>query len=147
MTGLSRATLGTLVLLTSCSQPTYAALPPSAYPNPKDASEDLVIKVVRVSRQITELNTIRISWDVEVIAVVRDVRRTRTGLQQGSRIVIRYGAHHYMRPMWGGPASLPILARGEIVSAALDVVGDNKDRYYFPGGSPDSTFGPPGKKK
>jgi len=135
-----------LVLMVSCSQATHAALPPSAYPDPRNASEDLDVKVLRVSRRMTEINTILIRWDVKVHVEVREVRRTSTDLQWGSRIVICYSAFRYIRPGRTGPSSQPILSRGEVWSAALNVVGDNKDRCYIPGGAPYSTFLAPAKK-
>jgi hypothetical protein len=137
---------GTWCLLAVCFQ-IRAELPPTAYPDPRDAPEDLDIKVLAVSKRVTEDNKTLTRWDIEVKAEVRQVRKTGSGLQRGSRILIRYHAHRYKKRGWMGPGSQPILVRGEVCSAALIVVGENKDRYYIPGGAPYSTFGAPGKKK
>lgn len=134
----------TLALL-AVSAP-QAALPPWAYPNPKMASEDIDIQVRSSTKRVTEDSEILTRWDVEVVADVRTVRKSGTSLREGSRITIRYSAHHYKKPDWLGPGSQPILAEGDCWSAALNAVGEQKDRYYVPGGAPDSTFGWSAKK-
>ena len=140
------AAWGSSVLVAYCLQFARAELPPSAYPNPDNASEDVDIKVLNVSKRVTEENDILIRWDVEMKAEVREVRKTGSELQPGSHILIRYSAHSYKKPGWTGPGSQPILPKGGIWSAFLNAAGDKDDRYYVPGGAPYSTFGAPGKK-
>jgi hypothetical protein len=104
------------------------------------------IKVLDVSKKKTEDNDILTRWDIEVKAEVRKVRRTRTELKPGSRILIRYSAHRYKQQGWTGPGSQPVLAKGELRSAVLNVMDEKTDRYYIPGGARYSTFGDPAWK-
>ena len=137
---------GALAVLAVLAPGIHAELPPSAYPDPKLASEDLDISVLSSSKTVTDNNDILTRWDVEVIAVVRAVRKSGTGLREESRIVIRYSAHRYKKRDWCGPGSQPILSKGESWSAVLNAMGEQKERYYVPGGAPYSTFGSAGKK-
>jgi hypothetical protein len=136
-----------LASLAICVQEVRAELPPWAYNDPKNAPEDLDIKVLSVSKRVTEDNDTRTCWDLEVNAEIREVRKTGSGLKVGSRIIIRYGACRHKEPGWTGPGSLPVLEKGEVCSAALLAWGEEKDRYYVPGGAPYNTFVVLPKKK
>src|SRR5262249_44498439 len=107
----------------------------------------LDIKVLAVSRRVTEENSILIRWDIEVKALVWEVRRTGSRLRPGSCIVIRYSAHRYKKRGETGPGSFPVLVKGEGWSAALNLVSASNHRYSIPGGAPYNPFTPPAKKK
>ena len=141
------AVWGAFVILAICALPVRAALPPSAYPNPESAAEDIDIKVISASKRVMEDDANLTRYDVEIRAEVQEVRKTGTALRKGVRIVIRYSAHNDKPDLRGlrrtGPQSQPILTKDSIYSAVLKVAGKGKDRYYYPGGGPDSTFGRP----
>ena len=58
-------------LLVALSHGVCAQPPIPGYPDPKLATEDLDIKVVSLSKRITEDNDTLTRWDVEVVADVR----------------------------------------------------------------------------
>lgn len=124
-----------------------AELPPSAYPDPAFASEQIDIRVLSVSKRKTEDSTILTRWDVEIRAEVRAVRKTATGLKEGARVVLRYSAHNYKQPGWTGPGSPPILQAGVTYSAALNAVGEDNPRGYSPFGAAYNSFRPVLPKK
>jgi hypothetical protein len=115
-----------------------AELPPSAYPDPNLATEQIDFKVLTVSKRKSEENDILVRWDVKVIAEVTGVRKTSSQLKTGSRIEIRYSAHRYKDPLRVGPGSHEVLEQGRAYSASLN--GGNQ--VYAPGGAPYSTFFP-----
>ena len=57
-------------LLVALSHGVCAQPPIPGYPDPKLATEDLDIKVVSLSKRITEDNDTLTRWDVEVVADV-----------------------------------------------------------------------------
>ena len=131
-----------LALLVVCwGQEARAELPPWAYPNPQDASEEVDIEVLSASKWFrffaSSFNTFR--YKVEVVGKVMTVHRTATGLSPGSKITIRYDAHTDNRPGWCGPGSFPILAKGAVYKAHLTAVGD-RNGVYTPCGAPYNAF-------
>jgi hypothetical protein len=101
-------------------------------------SEDVDFKVVAVTKRVPK-KTVNVAkpvrlpdgwvlpleplWNVEVLAEVQKVHETRTGLQPGSRIVIRY----YVAEFW--PLH-PMLRKGECWSAILNVGSKDKAPHY-----------------
>jgi hypothetical protein len=127
-------------LVVSCS-PTFAALPPSAYPDPEGASEILDIEVLLVHKNFRPLAS-RLSvlrYRVEVKAKVLKVIRSHQGLKAGTTITIRYEAFRYTCPDTCGPSSFPLLTRGEVCRAHL-VPTDGQSAAYELWGAPYSAF-------
>jgi hypothetical protein len=130
-----------MVCLASCwCQPARAELPPWAYPDPNAASEIAEIEVVWASKNFrlfaSSLNISR--YKVEVVAKVREVHRTATGLKAGAKIRIRYDAHTYNSPGWCGPGSFPFLDKGAVYKAHL--ISGECEGVYAPWGAPYNAF-------
>ncbi len=136
----------TLVLLATCAALVQAELPPGAYPDPSKAAEDLDIEILAVARMQTYDSQVLTRWNIELIAEVRAVRRTKAGLRAGSKIVIRYSAHRNKEFGVPGPGSHLVPAKGEVWSVVLNDSGNTTASHFIPGGAPYSTFRVPDKK-
>jgi hypothetical protein len=120
-----------LLLVTFCSQQSGAALPPLPIPR-APAPEVLEIEVLRVFKIWAPFasNFHKVGYEVWVVANVKSVGRTGTGLKQGSRITLHYEAFD-LAFGWCGPASHLIPSKGDVCTAELQADG----RVYIPYGS------------
>lgn len=111
-----------LVLLTISCSPVFAELIPPIFPNLDWAPEILDVDVILVSKRIRYLESDAdvTQYRINVLARVREVRCTKTGLKVGSTIIICYDTHQCKGPTTPpGSAYHPILERGKTYEVHL----------------------------
>lgn len=91
----------------------------------REAGEQLVLDVTKVS---VDKKTRR--WRVEATAVVKEVKRSKSGLKVGATIQLLYvSTRPPDRPGWSGPRPTPVVSKG-LVGAYLG--GPGKEGHYGP---------------
>ncbi len=89
------------------------------------AGEQLVLNVTKVS-----VDKKTRQWRVEATAVVKEVKRSKSGLKVGASIQLLYvSTRPPEKPGWSGPRPTPVVSKG-LVGAYLR--GPSKEGHYGP---------------
>jgi hypothetical protein len=123
-----------------CGPAARAELPPSAYPDPRGASEIVDIEVLsaRETIRLFASNFQVRRYNAVVTAKVREVHRTTINLKPGATITLRYETRS-LNPGVCGPGSMPVPARGTVCRVHLMPL-NGWSGGYEPYGAPYSAF-------
>jgi len=103
-------------------------LPPYVYKEMQQKSpEVLMVKVEDVKTSISKYGE-ETDTNVTVKLTVEKVTRTATKLKKGSHLTVSY-VHIEHSGGWAGPSSIPVLTKGQSLTAYL---GKTKDGSYGP---------------
>ncbi len=116
-----------IALLLLLSALCYGEIHPKYYQQDQEnADEALIIRVTKVRKGCCFACR---NQKVRIHAEVLSVERSRSGLEKGSTITIRY--NHFNPPRkWVGPRPVPILKKGKEYPAFLNRMKD--EEYYVP---------------
>lgn len=123
-----------LIAVISAALPGRAELPPSVYADQQRRAAAVV--------ELRVLQTLRHADELRVDARVMAIRRQTLArpLAVGQRLRLRYGLPVWRRQGWVGPSPVPVLKRGQQVTAWLDQ--DAADGVWFHPAAGGVSFGP-----
>ncbi len=116
-----------LVFVICLSIPSRGELPPSAYEKMQSEAADVLrINVLRIERRPTETPTVT---DVNMVAEVLKVGRSKSGIKPGDVITISYQVTDHP-PGWSGPGEVPVPREADETVAFLKPLAGTPD--YLP---------------